>query len=84
MIKDLLSCFLTHWIFWTFLGLFGIIFCIFIYEPLVIRWLSGVWVIDSFEGYRRWLLACIPAGFFCGIGFTFEYWWRTYKKKERQ
>lgn len=78
---NLILFFLYNWLIFLSGFVIGVIITVFIISPIITGLLTGVWEIDTFDKYYRYLIACIPAGFIAAIGSTIECWLRTRKKQ---
>lgn len=76
---NLILFLLSNWLIFLTAFLIGVSLIIFIVLPVIGRLLNGVWEIDTFDKYYRYLVACIPAGFIAAIGSTVECWLRIKK-----
>lgn len=76
---NLILFFLSNWLIFFITFVVGVLAIVFIVSPVIVRLLNGIWEIDAFDEYYRYLMACIPAGLIAAIGSTFECWMRTKK-----
>lgn len=76
---NLILFFLYNWLIFSIAFVLGIFIIVFAIAPVITGALTGIWEIDTFAKYYRYLIACIPAGLIAAIGSTIECWLRTKK-----
>jgi len=57
-----------------------VLIVILILSLLITVLLTGMWEIDTFDKYYRYLMACIPVGHIAAIESTVKCWIRTRKQ----
>ena len=71
--------FFANWLIFSIAFVIGVFVIVFVISPVTVWLLNGVWEVDTFDKYYRYLIACIPAGLIAAIGSTVECWLRTKK-----